>query len=156
MDYDNETKKFDCSRGCVVERTDEGELNCTYRQGCCKQEVYNWLQGVRQEQFKDYFEVRFKNTRKGIYINTSGQSIKTGDLVIVEAANGHDLGIVTLEGPIVARQMACRRIDPATAEFKKIYRKAKIFDIEKWQEAIAREHETMIRSRQIACTLCSR
>lgn len=153
MDYDNETKKFDCSRGCVVERTDEGELNCTYRQGCCKQEVYNWLQGVRQEQFKDYFEVRFKNTRKGIYINTSGQSIKTGDLVIVEAANGHDLGIVTLEGPIVARQMACRRIDPATAEFKKIYRKAKIFDIEKWQEAIAREHETMIRSRQIAAEL---
>lgn len=136
-----------------MERTDEGELICTYRQGCCKQEVYNWLSGVRQEQFKDYFEVRFKNTRKGIYINTSGQSIKTGDLVIVEAANGHDLGIVTLEGPIVARQMECRGIDPSATEFKKIYRKAKVFDIEKWQEAIAREHETMIRSRQIAAEL---
>ena len=73
MYSDNEAKRFDCSRGCAVERTDEGELICTYRQGCCKQEVYNWLSGVRQEQFKDYFEVRFKNTRKGIYINTSGQ-----------------------------------------------------------------------------------
>ena len=153
MYSDNEAKRFDCSRGCAVERTDEGELICTYRQGCCKQEVYNWLSGVRQEQFKDYFEVRFKNTRKGIYINTSGQSIKTGDLVIVEAANGHDLGIVTLEGPIVARQMECRGIDPSTTEFKRIYRKAKVFDIEKWQEAIAREHETMIRSRQIAAEL---
>ena len=153
MHSDNEAKRFDCSRGCAVERTDEGELICTYRQGCCKQEVYNWLSGVRQEQFKDYFEVRFKNTRKGIYINTSGQSIKTGDLVIVEAANGHDLGIVTLEGPIVARQMECRGIDPSATEFKKIYRKAKVFDIEKWQEAIAREHETMIRSRQIAAEL---
>ena len=153
MYSDNEAKRFDCSRGCAVERTDEGELICTYRQGCCKQEVYNWLSGVRQEQFKDYFEVRFKNTRKGIYINTSGQSIKTGDLVIVEAANGHDLGIVTLEGPIVARQMECRGIDPSATEFKKIYRKAKVFDIEKWQEAIAREHETMIRSRQIAAEL---
>lgn len=153
MYSDNEAKRFDCSRGCAVERTDEGELICTYRHGCCKQEVYNWLSGVRQEQFKDYFEVRFKNTRKGIYINTSGQSIKTGDLVIVEAANGHDLGIVTLEGPIVARQMECRGIDPSATEFKKIYRKAKIFDIEKWQEAIAREHETMIRSRQIAAEL---
>ena len=148
-----EAKKYDCSRGCTVERAESGEVECNYRQGCCKLEVYDWLQGVSQEQYKDYFEVRFKNTRKGIYRNGSGQSVKTGDLVIVEAANGHDLGIVTLEGPIVARQMKCRKIDPETYEFKRIYRKAKLFDIEKWQEAIAREHETMIRSRQIAAEL---
>jgi cell fate regulator YaaT (PSP1 superfamily) len=128
-------------------------VKCTYRQGCCKLEVYDWLQGVSQEQYKDYFEVRFKNTRKGIYRNASGQSIKTGDLVIVEAANGHDLGIVTLEGPMVARQMKAKKINPETFEFKKIYRKAKLFDIEKWQDAIAREHEVMIRSRQIAAEL---
>ena len=149
----NESKRYDCSIGCTVERTAEGEIDCNYRQGCCKLEVYDWLSGVNQEQYKDYFEVRFKNTRKGIYRNGSGQSIKTGDLVIVEAANGHDLGIVTLEGPIVGRQMKCRRINPETYEFKRIYRKAKLFDIERWQEAIAREHETMIRSRQIAAEL---
>ena len=148
-----ESRKYDCSRGCVVQRADTGELDCTYRQGCCKLEVYDWLHGISQEQYNDYFEVRFKNTRKGIYVNASGQSIKTGDLVIVEAANGHDLGIVTLEGPIVAHQMKCKRINPETFEFKKIYRKAKLFDIEKWQEAIAREHEVMIRSRQIAAEL---
>ena len=153
MINENESKKYDCSRGCVVEREETGELDCTYRQGCCKLEVYDWLAGVSQEQFKDYFEVRFKNTRKGIYRNESGQSIKTGDLVIVEAANGHDLGIVTLEGPIVARQMKCKRVNPETFEFKKIYRKAKLFDMEKWQDAIAREHEVMIRSRQIAAEL---
>lgn len=149
----NESKKYDCSRGCVVERVDSRELECTYRQGCCKLEVYDWLSGINQEQFNGYYEVRFKNTRKGIYRNASGQSIKTGDLVIVEAANGHDLGIVTLEGPIVGRQMKCKRMHPETFEFKRIYRKAKLFDIEKWQEAIAREHETMIRSRQIAAEL---
>ncbi|MDD5891824.1 MAG: regulatory iron-sulfur-containing complex subunit RicT [Bacteroidales bacterium] len=148
-----ESKEYDCSRGCTVERTESGELNCTYRPGCCKLEVYDWLSGVGQEQYKDFFEVRFKNTRKGIYRNASGQSIKMGDMVIVEAANGHDLGIVTLEGPVVARQMKCRRINPQTYEFKKIYRKAKLFDLEKWQEAIAREHETMIRARQIAAEL---
>ena len=145
-----ESKRYDCSRGCVVEHAETGEVECTYRQGCCKLEVYNWLPGVTQEQYKDYFEVRFKNTRKGIYRNASGQTIKMGDLVIVEAANGHDLGIVTLEGAVVGRQMKCKKIDPETYEFKKIYRKAKLFDIEKWQEAIAREHEVMIRSRQIA------
>ena len=149
----NEAKRYDCSRGCTVERAESGEVECNYRQGCCKLEVYDWLSGVNQEQFKEFFEVRFKNTRKGIYRNTSGQSVKTGDLVIVEAANGHDLGIVTLEGPIVGRQMKCKRINPETFEFKRIYRKAKLFDIERWQEAIAREHETMIRSRQIAAEL---
>lgn len=119
MENSNEIKQFDCSRGCVVSRNDEGELNCCYRQGCCKLEVYDWLPGVRQEQYKDFFEVRFKNTRKGIYVNASGQTIKMGDLVIVEAVNGHDLGIVTLEGSVVARQMACKKIDPATGDLKK-------------------------------------
>ena len=150
---ENESKKYDCSRGCSVERNEGGELDCNYRPGCCKLEVYDWLSGVKQEQFNEFFEVRFKNTRKGIYRNASGQSVKTGDMVIVEATNGHDLGIVTLEGPIVGRQMKCKRINPETYEFKKIYRKAKPFDIERWQEAIAREHETMIRSRQIAAEL---
>ena len=76
-----EAKKFDCSRGCVVERAETGEVNCTYSKGCCKLEVYNWLQGVSQEQYKDYFEVRFKNTRKGIYRNASGQSLKTSKVI---------------------------------------------------------------------------
>ena len=153
MDNSNESKKYDCARGCTVECTEEGELICGYRPGCCKMEVYDWLAGVAQEQYKDYFEVRFKNTRKGIYYNASGQSLKKGDLVVVEATTGHDLGIVTLEGPIVAKQMQCRKINPETAEFKKIYRKAKVYDTEKWQEAIAREQETMIRARQIAAEL---
>ena len=149
----NENIQFDCNRGCTVTRDANDELNCTYRRGCCKLEDYNWLSGISQGQYSELFEVRFKNTRKGIYINASGQSIKMGDLVIVEAQSGHDLGIVTLEGPVVGRQMKCKGIDPEHTEFKKIYRKAKSLDIEKWQEAIAREQEAMIRSRQIAVEL---
>ena len=150
---ESENIQFDCFRGCSVTRGDSGETQCNYRQGCCKLEVYDTYKGISQEAYSNYFEVRFKNTRKGIYINGSGQSVKTGDLVIVEAANGHDLGIVTLEGPAVARQMKCRGIDPETAQIRRIYRKAKQFDIEKWQEAIAREQETMIRAREIAAGL---
>lgn len=149
----NENIQFDCSRGCTVTRDANDELNCSYRKGCCKLEDYNWLQGISQAQYSDYFEVRFKNTRKGFYINASGQNVKIGDMVIVEAQSGHDLGIVTLEGPIVGRQMKCKGIDPENTEFKKIYRKAKGLDIDKWQEAIAREQETMIRARQIAVEL---
>lgn len=149
----NENIQFDCSRGCTVTRNEKDELNCTYRRGCCKLEDYDWLQGVSQRQFSDVFEVRFKNTRKGFYVNASGQSVKMGDMVIVEAQSGHDLGIVTLEGPLVGRQMRCKGLDPENVELRKIYRRAKQLDIEKWQEAIAREQDTMIRARQIAVEL---
>lgn len=152
--FENESIKYDCFRGCTVV-TDEttGEPECTYRQGCCKLGDHNWLKGVTQAGIPEIFEVRFKNTRKGIYINDSGQSVKQGDLVVVEAATGHDLGIVTLEGPVVLKQMKNKGISLENTEFKKIYRKAKNYDIIKWQEAIAREQDTMIKARRIAAEM---
>ncbi|MBQ7575844.1 MAG: hypothetical protein IJT26_04845 [Bacteroidales bacterium] len=130
-----------------------GQLNVDYDTSCCKLEDFNWLEGIPEDSSKNIFEVRFKNTRKLFYRNESGQLIKEGDLVVVEAQTGHDVGIVTLAGPLVFRQMARHKYNPETYEYKKIYRKAKILDIERWQEAIAREHETMIRARQIAAGL---
>ena len=147
------TKTYDCSRGCDVERTPIGELKVHYNPRCCKLSSYNWMEGITQTPYNDLFEVRFKNTRKIVFRNTSGQIIKKGDLVVVEAPTGHDVGIVTLEGPIVVEQLIRHHIDPETYEFRRIYRKAKILDIERWQEAIAREQKTMIRSRQLAARL---
>ena len=149
----NEIIRYDCFRGCTVNYGQGDAPDIRYRQGCCKLEVYNTLKGIGQEQWNNMFEVRFKNTRKGIYVNASNQSIKTGDLVVVEANTGHDLGIVTLEGPMVGRQVKAKGIDIESNPLKKIYRKAKPFDIERWQEAIAREEETMIRARVLAANL---
>ncbi len=153
MEEKDYTKIHDCLRGCEVERSAQGALRTSYSPSCCKLSDFDWMQGISQERYKDLFEVRFKNTRKIVFKNTSGQLIKTGDLVVVEAPTGHDVGIVTLEGPVVGRQLVRHNIDPATYEFRRIYRKAKILDIERWQEAIAREHKTMIRARQIAAGL---
>ena len=151
---DNESIQYDCFRGCTVNVDQEtGAGECTYRRGCCKLRDYDYLKGVPQEKYKDLYEVRFKNTRKGFYVNVSGQSVGQGDFVVVEAANGHDLGIVTLSGAMVARQMKCKGVDPETTEFRKIYRKARSFDVAKWQEAISREHETMIKARRIAAEM---
>ena len=144
---------YDCSRGCTTERTDNGELLCEYHHGCCKLHDFNWLGGINDPKFNNIFEVRFKNTRKGFYENTSRQLLKIGDLVVVEAVTGHDVGIITLEGPIVGRQMLRNHFDMETKEIRKIYRKARPLDLEKWQEAIARENSTMIRARQIAADL---
>lgn len=153
MEEKDHYKIHDCSRGCEVERSAQGALRTSYSPSCCKLSDFDWMQGISQERYKDLFEVRFKNTRKIVFKNTSGQLIKTGDLVVVEAPTGHDVGIVTLEGPVVVRQLIRHNIDPATYEFRRIYRRAKILDIERWQEAIAREHKTMIRARQIAAGL---
>lgn len=144
---------YDCSRGCTTERADTGELNCLYSPGCCKLRDFDWMSGISDPKYSNLFEVRFKNTRKGFYENTSHQLLQTGDLVVVEAATGHDLGIITLGGPIIGRQMERNRFDPSVKELKKIYRKARPLDLEKWQEAIARESSTMIRARKIAADM---
>ncbi len=146
-------KKYDCQRGCEVWRNNEGELICSYNPKCCERSVFNWLSGIPEEDMKMLFEVRFKNTRKSIYKNDSGQTLREGDIVVTEAQNGYDVGIITLSGPIIANQLKRMKIEPSSFEFKKIYRRAKEADIEKWQEAIAREHNTMIRSRQMAADL---
>lgn len=111
------------------------------------------MDDVPIEDLKDLFEVRFKNTRKLIFRNTSGQMLRVGDFVVVEAQTGYDLGIVTIDSAMIFNQLKRDRIDPKTYEFRKIYRKARPADIEKWQDAIAREHSTMIRSRQMAAEL---
>ena len=126
----NESIQYDCFRGCVVTHEEQtGETRCTYRAGCCKLGDYNWLKDASDGTYRNLFEVRFKNTRKGFYVNDSPQNVRLGDLVVVEAVTGQDLGIVTLEGPIVGRQMRSRGIDPETAQLRKIYRRARQSDI---------------------------
>lgn len=71
----------------------------------------------------------------------------------VEAALGHDIGVVSLSGELVKEQIRIKRVDLERNPLKKVYRKAKPHDIEKWQQAIALEHDTMIRSRKIAADL---
>ena len=99
-------------------------------------------------------EVQFKNTRKGYYLNSSKIPLEKGDLVAVDASPGHDIGTVTLTGKLVLLQMKKNNVRTGEGnEPKKVYRKAKPTDIEKYEEAKAKEHATMIRSRQIAASL---
>lgn len=97
----------------------------------------------------DLVEVQFKNTRKGYYHNVNSLDLQKGDVVAVEANPGHDIGVVTLTGSLVRLQVKKANIK-SPDDIKRIYRKAKDVDLEKWREAKAREHDTMIESRQIA------
>ena len=144
--------RLDMGRGCRFRRHGE-ETEASAVEGCYKLHSTDWLEGMPEVFPDDIFEVRFKNTRRSYYRNVNGLPLKRGDIVAVEASPGHDIGIVSLTGDLVARQMKRVGFNPQNGEFKKIYRKAKPYDIEKWQEAIALEHDTMIRARQIAAEM---
>lgn len=116
--------------------------------------IYDWLSDIPDNSCApEIVEVRFKNTRKGFYSNPAKLDLKEGDIVAVEAALGHDIGIVSLSGELVREQMRMKKTDLNRNPLKKVYRKAKPHDIEKWQQAIALEYETMIQSRKIAADL---
>ncbi|MDR3252107.1 MAG: hypothetical protein LBT35_00860, partial [Tannerella sp.] len=111
---------------------------------------YDWLNDIELAQLAtDYIEVQFKNTRKGYYLNVDRLQLKKGDVVAVEASPGHDIGTVTLTGQLVFAQMKKNRYRTED-EPKKVYRFARQGDLDRYEEAKEREHETMIRSRQIA------
>ncbi len=111
---------------------------------------YDWLADVPgNAETTDLVEVQFKHTRKGYYHNVNNLALKKGDLVAVEASPGHDIGVVTLTGRLVKMQVKKANLKSAE-DIKRIYRIARDTDIQKWHEAQAREHETMIESRKIA------
>lgn len=125
---------------------------------CAKQDkqlnTYDWLADVPGNADEcDLIEVQFKNTRKEYYHNSNRIPLVKGDIVAVEATPGHDIGSVTLTGRLVPLQMKKCNYKTPISELKRIYRKVKPVDMEKYNEAKSREHATMIRSRQIALSL---
>lgn len=147
----------DFHRGCCL-KADKYEFgNSVLHHGQCKLDSFNWL--------KDYenvttnagellvAEVRFKNDRKDFFSYSSELNLAEGELVAVETAIGHDIGIVTMVGELVEHQRKRKRNNTPVAELKKIYRRARINDVEKFLDAIRQEERTLYRSREIASSL---
>lgn len=123
----------------------------TYKPGYNKLDSFNWLKDLPEAPGGiDVVEIRFKNTRKGFYRNVNNLRLEIGDVVAVEASPGHDIGRVSMTGNLVYEQMKKMRVQPSADDMKKVYRKAKAVDIQKWEEAKKLEIPTMLRSREIA------
>lgn len=126
--------------GCFGRREPRGKIYAT-----------NWLKDISTCADFPAVQVQFKNTRFGFYSNPSHLNLEIGDIVAVEASPGHDIGRVSMVGPLVRRQMTKAKVDPDNIEaLKKVFRKASQTDIERFNEARKREHPTMIESRRIA------
>jgi len=129
------------------------------KSGSCssyKLAVFDWLNDIElphgQTMF-DCVEIRFKNSRKEFYRNTENLSLNVGDVVAVEAQSGHDMGIISLTGELVKKQMRKRKVSFDSEDVRKVYRMAKKTDIDKWVEAQKREVDTMYKARTIAIAL---
>ncbi len=169
-----------CSRKGSGECPDDGRKRCgasadgdcqATEGGCCRRKgaaadgicgdcsvrmklhSFNYLEDIPGGYADDNMvEVQFKNTRKGFYLNSTNIPLQVGDMVAVEAAPGHDIGMVSLTGALVRLQMRKANIKP-DAERQRVFRKAKPSDLERYEQAKARENDTMIRARKIASSL---
>ena len=143
----------------MEEKTKELPIRVGCDRGLCHQAVgrqdrqlntYDWLADIPgNAEDTDLVEVQFKHTRKGYYHNVNNLPLKKGDIVAVEASPGHDIGVVTLTGRLVKLQIKKANLKSAD-DIKRVYRIAREIDMQKFREAKAREHSTMIESRVIA------
>ena len=125
-----------------------------HRNSTQKLSTFDWMCDLPETQKDtDFVEVQFKNTRKGYFLNSTKIPLEKGDIIAVESSPGHDIGEVTLVGRLVLLQMKKYNVNPEKIEIRRVYRKAKETDLEKYQEAKGKEQATMIKARQIAESL---
>jgi cell fate regulator YaaT (PSP1 superfamily) len=130
--------------------------SCGTGGGCNKLNVFDWLGNMSLPEGQtpcDVLEIRFKNSRKEFFRNVNDLTLSVGDVVAVESSPGHDIGVVSITGELVRLQMKKKQINFDSEEIKKVYRKAKQQDIDKWREAQALEVDTMYKARTLALRL---
>jgi len=144
----------DITRGIKYCHSEDGTKNAVSIPGSLKMEAWDYMVPLTSSNHvNSIVEVQFKNTHKGYYLNPNGLDIKKGDIVVVESQPGIDIGVVTLEENLVRRKIRTSSFRGTEDELKKVLRRPNQCDIERWQEAISLEQNTMIRSRQIAVDL---
>lgn len=123
--------------------------------GCNRMNVFNWFADMPISFNENYsiVEISFKSgSRKGFYRNSQNLDLHKGQVVVVEAAQGYDVGEVSLQGELVKAQMKKKRITERDDTIRNILRTASEQDITLLNDARSKEQETMVRARAIART----
>ena len=141
------------SRGCCASSKILDKNHLKKAHSCPKLDTREWLDDVPLPVGVDtfgYVEVRFKNSHKAFFKIPDDITVSRGDIVAVEASPGHDIGIVSLTGETARLQMVKKKMHPQSEYVKKIYRRARLNDIEKWLKSVEKEDDIMVRTRKIA------
>ena len=124
--------------------------------GCDKLEVFDWLSNValpENQKAYEIVEVRFKNARKGFYRNINGLGLQAGDVVVVEASSGYDIGVISVVGELARIQVKRKAPTFKHAEARKIMHIAKQEEIDLWIKGRSLEKDIMYKSRTLAMNL---
>lgn len=144
------------SRGCCASSRILDKSNKKTAHSCPKLDTREWLSDIPTAPGNatyQYVEVRFKNSHKAFFKTPDELTLNKGDIVAVESSPGHDIGIVSLTGETARLQMKKKKIDADSDFVKKIYRRARLNDIEKWLKAVEKEDFTMVKARKLASDL---
>jgi len=144
------------TRGCAYKPKLHQKNEKLYSHSCCKRNAYDWLSDIdlpKSYPAFPYAEVRFKNSRKDFFATPDNSDFSVGDIVAVESSPGHDIGIITLLGEAARLQMKKKHVKIETREVKKVYRRARPSDIEKWVSVVNPEHDTLQKTKKITGNL---
>ncbi|MEI6889841.1 MAG: PSP1 domain-containing protein [Bacteroidales bacterium] len=150
--YDPSKNPF-LTRGCCGAPALHEKNNNVSQHLCSKFDTHDWIKSIPIPPYQlplDIVEVRFKNSRKDFFRVPPDVELEVGDIVAVEASPGHDIGIVTISGELIRFQLKNKRVEPTSLDIRKVYRRARLADIEKWVSSVETESPTMFRSREIA------
>ena len=118
---------------------------------CNKMNTYDWFAGIPMvagSEF-DIVEISFKNgARKDYFRNNLNLDLFKGNMVVVQAELGFDIGEVSLSGELVKMQMLKKKVKDDDAILN-ILRKASEEELETLSELRGKEQETMITARVI-------
>lgn len=117
--------------------------------------TFDWLTQMDIIDVDDFrvVEVSFKSgARKTFFKLEPGQQFTTGDMVVVEAKGGYDIGRISLSGELVRMQMKKKKVKEDNL-FPPVIRIANERDLERLDEARREEREILIRARVISRTL---
>src|SRR5690554_1788335 len=144
-----------CSTGGGMPRGCKNNGTCSSG-GCNKLGVFDWLANMQLPNGKSQFdivEIRFKNSRKSFFRNLKGFELNVGDVVVVEASPGYDVGVVSVVGELSRIQLQKKAPNFKAHEARKIIRHASQEDINKWVAARKKEESVMHKSREMAIAL---
>ncbi|MES2620656.1 MAG: regulatory iron-sulfur-containing complex subunit RicT [Bacteroidota bacterium] len=121
--------------------------------GCNRMNVMDWFADMPisfNENF-NIIEVSFKKgSRKGFYRNSGQFDLQKGQLVVVEAAQGYDVGEVSLQGELVKLQMKKRKVTERDDTIRNVVRIANEPDVNALLDARNKEKDTLVRARAMA------
>ena len=115
--------------------------------------THDWMKDLHNLKLEEeIIEVRFKNNHKEFFKNGLLR-LKKDDRVVVDAEGGHDVGTVSLTGPLAKKQYDEKGGGSKSLALNGVYRIARESDLQNWLEARKNDRPALLKCREMAASL---